>query len=113
MPGDLAASNRVNQAAAAGDRTRERPHYPSKRTGWSVASVAGLCQQRSFRRPRLNGSSRPFLGHSTSHSERLFLLDIVEKLLFPAVDAPCSHSPRKQHSNEINGLLDKASLKRS
>src|SRR5229473_5478103 len=46
--GDLAEPNRANQAAAAADRTRERPHYPSKRTGWPMASAAGLCQERSF-----------------------------------------------------------------
>jgi hypothetical protein len=43
MPGDLAESNRAGQAVAAADRIREGPHYPSKRTGWPVASAAGLC----------------------------------------------------------------------
>jgi hypothetical protein len=26
----------------------ERPHYPNKRTGWPVASAAGLCQIRTL-----------------------------------------------------------------
>jgi hypothetical protein len=29
-------------------KTRERPNYPSKRTGWPVASATGLCQQRTL-----------------------------------------------------------------
>ncbi len=47
--GDLAEPNRANQAAAAADCTRERPHYPSKRTGWPMASAAGLCHIADLR----------------------------------------------------------------
>jgi hypothetical protein len=29
----------------------ERPHYPNKRTGWPVASAAGLCQEPTTQNP--------------------------------------------------------------
>jgi len=40
---------------------RERPHYPSKRTGWPVASAAGLCQKRTFQAVPGPGFFRPLL----------------------------------------------------